>query len=81
MRGLSSSSSQLLWKRVLVEGAEFAFFGVDAPAPPHNAQTGHHRDGEIDTKDAGDFSARENTNKAASGCNSTLTPMTRGEMT
>src|SRR5208282_1000721 len=53
-------SSQFVWERVLVEGAELAFFDVDAPAPPDNAQTGHHRDGEIDAEYSGDFAAREN---------------------
>ena len=57
---VSNFSSQ----RVLVEGAELAFFSVDAPAPPHDAQTGHHRDGEIDAEHAGDFAARENAEQS-----------------
>src|SRR5260370_40947063 len=61
---LGSTLAEFLRKRVLVERSELAFFGVDAPPAPDDAQTGHHRDGEIDAEDPSDFAARENAEQS-----------------
>src|SRR4029077_5792315 len=61
---LASAWAEFLRKRILIERSELAFFGVDAPAPPDDAQTGHHRDGEIDAEHSGDFAARKNAEQS-----------------
>src|SRR5258708_23889220 len=44
---LGSRLAAFLRKRVLVEKAEPAFFGVEAPPAPDDTQTGHHPGREI----------------------------------
>src|SRR5208282_2358155 len=46
-QGSGSALTEFLRERVLVEWSKLAFFRVDAPPAPDNAQTGHHRNGEI----------------------------------
>src|SRR6266404_9495435 len=62
--GLGSRLAEFLGKRVLVERSELAFFRVDPPPAPDDAQTGHHGDGEIDAEDPGDLAARENAEQS-----------------
>src|ERR1700682_5878149 len=62
--GLGSRLAYLVREEALVERSELAFFDVDAPAPPDDAQTGHYRDGEIDAEHSGDFAARENAEQS-----------------
>ena len=57
---LQASFAQIVRKRILVERAELAFFGVNAPAPPYDAKTRHDRNGQIDSEHSRDFSARKN---------------------
>src|SRR3981081_3710771 len=61
---LGSRLAYFVREEALVERSELAFFGVDAPATPDNAQTGHHRDGKIDTQDSRDFATRENAEQS-----------------
>src|ERR1700716_728781 len=62
--GLGSRLAYLVREEALIDWSELAFFDVDAPASPHDAQTGHYRDGEIDAEHPGDFAARENAEQS-----------------
>ena len=46
-------------REVLVERSELSFFGIDTPATPNDAQTGHHWNREIDAEDPRYFAARQ----------------------
>src|SRR5439155_19608839 len=44
-------------ERIFVERAEAALFRIHTPAPPHNTQAGHHRDGKVNPEHAGNFAS------------------------
>src|ERR1700682_5098145 len=62
--GLGSRLAYFVREEALVERSELAFFDVNAPTSPDDAQTGHYRDGKIDAEHSGDFAARENAEQS-----------------
>src|SRR5689334_16644189 len=46
---------------VVIQRAEAAFLDIHLPTLPDNAQTRHHRNGQINSEDAGDLPARQYT--------------------